>query len=304
MPVHKTEPPSSVSGLLPHFAGGLFVSKYTLAIVEFFGNGNSARGWQITMALYGIAAALIFAVTFLTTKERISPPENQRSNPLQDIQDLLRNKPWVILFALAMIIMVTITLRGGSSFYFFKYYVEREDLIPDYLFVQLLALLIGAAATPLLTKFIDKTKLLLILMAGVCVFSFVFYFVPKDAIGLMFTLNILISLCLGPKSPLTWSMYADTADYTEWKTGRRATGMTFSAATFSQKLGGAIGSASMLWVLAGFGYVANEAQSDASQTGIQLLQTIMPGVFAAIAALVVVFYPLTSEKLEDIPVGS
>jgi len=116
----------------------------------------------------------------------------------------------------------------------------------------------------------------------------------------MFTLNILISLALGPKSPLTWSMYADAADYNEWKTGRRATAMTFSAATFSQKLGGALGSAGMLWLLAYIGYSANQAQSDASLEGINFLQTGAPGVFAAVAVAVVCFYSLSNAKLEII----
>jgi GPH family glycoside/pentoside/hexuronide:cation symporter len=129
------------------------------------------------------------------------------------------------------------------------------------------------------------------------ILSISFYFVPKDMIWAMFTLNILISLALGPKSPLTWSMYADTADYNEWKNGRRATAMTFSAATFSQKLGGSLGSAGMLWVLAAIGYVANEAQSGASQNGIALLQTVVPGLFALIAMTVTSFYTLSQSQL-------
>lgn len=282
------------------FAGGLFVSKYTLAIVEFLGGGNEVRGWQLTMLLYGLAAALVFVFTFLTTKERIVPKPEQSSRPLEDIKDLLGNKAWLILFALAMIIMVTITLRGGSSYYYLKYFAERPDLIPNYLTFQLAALLIGATLTPVLTQYVDKTKLLLILMGLVGIFSFAFFFVPKDGIVAMFVLNVLISLCLGPKSPLTWSMYADSADYTEWKTGRRATGMTFAAATFSQKMGGALGSSVMLWILAGIGYVAKEAQTDASKDGIVFLQTVLPGIFAIVAAAVVVFYPLTAEKLEVI----
>src|SRR5690606_130252 len=83
-------------------------------------------------------------------------------------------------------------------------------------------------------------------------------------------------------------------------TGRRATAMTFSAATFSQKLGGAMGSALMLAVLASIGYVAREAQSGASQDGIAMLQTIYPGVIAFIAAIIILFYPLNNKKLEQI----
>ena len=279
------------------FTCGALVNKYTLPLVEFFGNGNDVAGWQLTMALYGLVAAGLFFITFITTKERILPPPTQKTNPVDDIKDLLKNKPWLILFALAMIIMMTITMRGGSAYYYFHYFVEQPDLLPDYLFWQMIAYATGALLAPVMTKYVDKMKLLMILMGIVGGLSILFFFVPKDMIWAMFTLNILISLALGPKSPLTWSMYADTADYNEWKTGNRATAMTFSAATFSQKLGGALGSAGMLWVLAAIGYVANQAQSGASQTGIVWLQTVMPGIFALIAVVVVSFYTLTEEQL-------
>jgi glycoside/pentoside/hexuronide:cation symporter, GPH family len=282
------------------FTGGALVNKYTLSLVEWFGAGNEVRGWQHTMMLYGVLAAIIFAVTFLSTRERIAPPAGQQTRPLDDIGDLLRNQPWLILFVLAMIIMMTFTMRAGSAYYYFTYYIVRPELLPDYLFWQLIAYAAGAVLAPVMTRYVDKAKLLMILMGNVAVLSVVFYFVPKDMIWAIFTLNILISLSLGPKSPLTWSMYADTADYNEWKTGRRATAMTFSAATFSQKLGGSLGSAGMLWILAAIGYAANEAQSGASQTGIALLQTAIPGLFALLAVFVIRFYGLTGSQLENI----
>jgi GPH family glycoside/pentoside/hexuronide:cation symporter len=112
-----------------------------------------------------------------------------------------------------------------------------------------------------------------------------------------FALNTLVGLLLGPKSPLAFSMYADCADYTEWKTGRRATAMTFAAAAFSQKLGGAVASAAIAWMLAAMGYVANQAQSDASRLGIVLLLTVIPGVVALLAVWVMRAYPLDDAAL-------
>lgn len=282
------------------FTGGALVNKYTLPLVQWFGDGDDIRGWQHTMMLYGLVAVLIFVVTFLTTRERITPPAAQKTAPSHDIADLLKNPPWLILFALAMIIMMTITMRGGSAYYYFTYYVERPDLLPNYLFCQMVAYAFGAVLAPVMTRYIDKAKLLMLLMGIVGILSIAFFFVPKDMIWAMFTLNILISLALGPKSPLTWSMYADTADYNEWKNGRRATAMTFAAATFSQKLGGSLGSAGMLWILAGIGYAANEAQSGASQTGIALLQTVIPGLFAISAVVVTRYYKLSGTQLASI----
>ena len=110
------------------------------------------------------------------------------------------------------------------------------------------------------------------------IFSVAFYFVPKDHVEVMFGLQIAIGLVLGPKSPLAFSMYADTADYNEWRTGRRATAMTFAAATFSQKLGTALATALIGSVFTALGYVANADQSQASLDGIVLLMSIFPAI--------------------------
>lgn len=279
------------------FAGTILVNYFTLDLVEMLGRGNENRGWQLTMALYGVVAALVFIVVFLSTKERITPPEKQKTSVKSDIADLLQNKPWVVLFSLALIIMITITMRAGASLYYVKYYLNRPDLIKYFLTVYGIALAIGAAATPLITKHVDKKNLMIICMSLTGILSIAFFFIPATNIVSIFVLHALIGLVLGPKSPLAYSMYADTADYTEWKTGRRATAMTFSAANFSQKLGGALASFIIGMVLASLGYVANEAQTDASQVGIVLTISVIPGTFALIAALVMRFYTLDNKQL-------
>jgi len=282
------------------FTGTTLVNFFTLDMVEFLGNGNEVLGWQLTMAVYGIMAAILFAIVFYSTKERVQPPPNQKTNAIGDIKDLLNNRPWLVLFSLALIIMITITMRAGASIYYIKYYIDRPDLIKYFLTAYGLALAAGAAATPILTRFLDKKRLMILLMSLTGVLSILFFFIPPDAIWLMFTIHILIGLALGPKSPLAFSMYADAADYTEWKTGRRATAMTFSAAIFSQKLGGALASFIIGVVLATMGYVANEAQSDASQTGIILVISIIPGIIALFAAFVMRYYTLDNKSLEKI----
>ncbi len=282
------------------FTGGTLVAYFTLDLVAWLGNGNEQLGWQLTMALYGAVAAILFVISFLTTKERVQPIVEQNTPILRDLKDLIGNKPWLILFSLALVIMLTITLRGSSGTFYFKYFVGREDLIGAFTTAYMLSLMVGAAITPLLTQLVDKRKLLVILMGLVALLSGIFYLVPKDNLTAIFTLQILIGISLGPKSPLVFSMYADTADYSEWKNGRRATAMVFSAASFSQKLGGALAGAIMGWLLASLGYVANQIQNDASEHGILLLMTLIPGCFALLAAFVVYYYPLGQQQLKQI----
>lgn len=282
------------------FSGGSLVAYMTPQLVTWLGQGNEMTGWQYTMALYGMIAAILFTVTFLTTKERISPPANQKTPVLQDLKDLTNNKPWIVLFSLALIIMMTISLRGSTGTFYFKYYAQRPDLIGSFAMAYMLALAIGAASTPLLTKLCDKRKLLMILMSLVAVLSTMFYMIPKENIALMFGLQIAIGLALGPKSPLVFSMYADTADYSLWRTGRRATAMIFSAAAFAQKLGGALAGAMIGWLLSSMGYIANQVQSGASEHGIVLLMTLIPAVFALLAVPLIWLYPLSNQQVEHI----
>ncbi|HTM83135.1 MFS transporter [Asticcacaulis sp.] len=282
------------------FLGGTFVTFMTPKLVKALGGANEVLGWQLTMTLYGVIACGLFATLFLTARERVEPIAEKAVSPWKDIGDLLQNRPWLIMFVLALVVMVTISTRMGASAYYIKYYVGKPEQTAAFLTVYGMALAVGSLITPLLTRFIDKRRLLIILMVLVGILSSAFFFIPKDQIGLMYGLQIAIGLCLGPKSPLTFSMYADCADYNEYKTGRRATAMTFAAATFSQKLGGALASFVIGSVLASLGYVANQAQSGASQTGIVLLISIVPGALALIAAVIMYFYNLTDARLADI----
>jgi GPH family glycoside/pentoside/hexuronide:cation symporter len=283
------------------FSGGTLVAYLTPELVEWLGNGNEALGWQLTMTVYGVVACGLFVLTFLSTKERIQPPIEQKTPILQDVKDLTSNKPWLVLFSLALIIMITISLRASVGTFYFKYHIGREDLIGIFTGIYMVSLGIGAAITPLLLRWIgDKRRLLMILMIIVATLSFAMFFVPAQHIWLVFIMQSLIGLALGPKSPLVFSMYADTADYSEWQNGRRATAMIFSAASFAQKLGGALAGAMIGWLLGSLGYVANQIQNSDSQMGIVLLMTIIPAIFAALSVIVIRFYSLSTEQLVNI----
>ena len=282
------------------FTGGTLVAYLTPELVTLLGQGDEKLGWQLTMACYGVLAAVLFSMTFASTRERVKPIVSERHSIRQDLTDLVHNRPWLVLFSLALIIMLTITIRASVGTFYFKYYVQREDLIGLFTGLYMASLAVGAAITPWLTRWMDKRRLLMLLMTLVAVFSCVFVLVPRDQIAVMFGLQILIGLCLGPKSPLVFSMYADTADYSEHRTGRRSTAMVFSAAAFSQKLGGALAGATIGWVLAAMGYQANVVQSEQSSFGIVLLMSLIPGAFAVLSVICINFYRLSDNQVRDI----
>ena len=284
------------------FGGSTLVTAATPFLVKGLGGGNERLGWPLTMALWGVAASGLFALTFLNTRERIAPPPAQRTRVREDVKDLAHNGPWLVLFFLALIIMITITLRTSTAAYYFKYYVGRPKLMAAFVPAYMAAAAAGASLTPLLTRFMDRKRLLILLMSATGVLSIAFYFIPKDRIAWMFALQIATGLVLGPKSPLAFAMYADTADYNEWRTGRRATALTFAAATFSQKLGTALAAAVMGWLFTALGYVANVAQTAQSISAILMLMSFIPAGFAFLAAAIMLFYKLDNKKMAVIQV--
>lgn len=290
----------NASRFVAGFAGGTLVTAASPRLVAWLGGGDAVLGWSLTMGFWGLAAAAIFAVTFSTTTERVQPARAAPSSVRQDLADLRSNRPWILLFFLALIIMVGITLRMTSAAYYFKYVVNRPELLATFVPAYLLAAAAGTALTPLLTRFVDKRRLMIGLMLASTALSAAFLFVDADQILLMYALQIALGLVLGPKSPLSFSMLADAADYNEWRNGRRATALTFAASSFAQKLGTAVAVGVIGALFTTLGYVPNAAQSAESQAGIVWLMSVIPAAFTLLAAVLMIFYPLDNPTMARI----
>lgn len=137
-------------------------------------------------------------------------------------------------------------------------------------------------------------------MAAATLLSTLFYFTAPGNIILMLILQILISACAGSIFPLLWSMYADIADYSKWRTGRRATGLIFSSSSMSQKFGWSIGGALTGWLLGYFGFQANVEQTPEALQGIRLMLSLLPAMGTLLSVIFISLYPLTEQKLHTI----
>ena len=132
------------------------------------------------------------------------------------------------------------------------------------------------------------------------VLSVIFYWFDKEDLIWMFVFQALISVCAGSIFPLLWSMYADCADYSELKTGNRATGLIFSSSSMSQKFGWAIGTAVTGWLLGFFGFQANAVQSEEAISGIKMFLSFLPAIGTILSVVFISMYPLTENKMKDI----
>lgn len=308
----KTRTTLSTFRMLFAFMGSLVALWLIEPLVKSFGDGKmtSGEGWNWAIIIFSITTTILFWLCFAWTKERVKPIREQK-NPLKDdVSDLISNKPWWILLGAGIAALIFNSIRDGAAVYYFKYFIQNDkeynffdsplSLTTIYLVLGQAANIIGViAATPVSNK-IGKKKTYLLAMVLATILSIIFYFLNKNNVALIMVFQVLISTCAGAIFPLLWSMYADIADYSEWKQGRRATGLIFSSSSMSQKFGWTLGGALTGWLLAWFGFKANEVQTVEAQNGIRLMLSVLPAIGTLLSVLFISFYPLTENKMKEI----
>ena len=274
------------------FIGQFIVTGTALYLAMYFGKGDNAKGYQYTLILFSIISFILFMITFSTTKERVLPPKGQKQNLKKDLHNLFKNGPWVILFFVGIISFIMFAMQNLSIAYYFKYYVGQEENVQLFNVIGTVALIAGIPLSKPLSKRFGKRNVYVAssLISGL--FFILLYLPGADDVVSIYVLNILAKFTYAPAVPLLWTMLADTADYSEWKTGRRSTGLVFSAATFAQKAGWGIGGALAGWLLAIYQFTPNIEQTASALTGIKLLISVIPGILYMSCAILLYFYTI------------
>ena len=269
-------------------------------------------GWFMAVVVIAAICVVLFLACFALTKERVEPIKHEKTSLKTDFRDLVHNKPWWILLGAGVSSLVFNSIRDGATVYYFKYYVDETAvgnisilglpfvLSGIYLGVGQAANIVGVILAAPVSNRIGKRNTFISSMALATVLSVIFFWFNKDQLYLIFVFQILISICAGSIFPLLWSMYADCADYSELRTGNRATGLIFSSSSMSQKFGWAFGSAITGWMLAQFGFKANAVQSAETIQGIKMFLSILPAVGALLSLVFIYFYPLSESKMKTI----
>jgi len=214
-----------------------------------------------------------------------------------------------------MFTILSFALRAGTLIHFYKYYVRGHDIDTvfwgvrhfacDELFSWSLVLgsvltIIATAFVPFVARYIGKKMLYALLMGVSNVAVLAYYFLSPDQILWIVGLQLFVSMAQGPSSAILWAMYADCADYSEWRNRRRATGLVFSAAVMSQKFGWSLGGAIPGWLLAYVGYVADTELAPQTLHGLLLTVSILPAAAGFVATMLTLLYPLSEPRLAEI----
>jgi GPH family glycoside/pentoside/hexuronide:cation symporter len=308
-PSPRTRTVASTYRFVGAFGAAFLISLFVRPLVKYLGAGSETRGFQLTMAIFAVVSVALILVTFATTRERVTPPPQQKSNVREELRELFRNWPWVMLLIASIFSNAFSALRSGSTIFYFKYvqgydsnpYLWGLDRTTLFLTSGALGLVLGTMALGPIARKIDK-KYYAASLSLVTGLSFLaFFFVPKGQFGLMVAVNVLAQLCAGPTSALTWALYGDVADYGEFKYGRRSTGLIYSASLFSIKTGVLVGGFLVPLFLSKYGYVSGApTQTAEALLGITIAFSLGPALFALLKAAALVIYPLNQKRVDEI----
>jgi len=262
---------------------------------------NQKKGYTYSFYLMSVILVLLMFVTFATTKERIKPPKTQTTNLKQDFKDLIKNRAWFTLLVTALFSSTYNALKGGIIIIYFTHYLHNQLLAASYLVGLMLVSIVGAILmTPLSIRFGKRNLFIASLLVSGALISLIIFCGP-EAVVAIFVLGLLSELIGAMFSTLTFVMLGDAADYSEWKNNRRATGLVYSAGSFSTKFGGGIAGAIIGFVLSKYGYDGLDPVAiQGAIPGIKMLMSWIPAVVALIGAVTMMFYPLSKKMMDKI----
>ncbi|HXP62936.1 MAG TPA: MFS transporter [Dongiaceae bacterium] len=311
------------------------VGGFTLPLVAKFAAGHDRQyGWRMTMTLWAGLCLVLFLITFLATRERIEPVQDETASPKRDFLDLLKNSPWRVMAIMTLVHFAILSFRGGALYNYYHHYADKAAM---YDFLAKLGLtgaagasgglletlgylvhgdksnvadvfnsiinMVGTATTilvillsPSLSRRFGKKAVAVAGFATASLGTFAFYLLGAANVVGMLALTMLIAVCYAPTIPLVWAIFADVADYSEWTVGRRFTGMVFATIGFALKSGLALGSASFLWIMGGFfNYDTHLPDAPEAIAGYRFASGIVVGLLFAICTVLLAAYKLNKE---------
>jgi GPH family glycoside/pentoside/hexuronide:cation symporter len=282
-------------------SAGFIIASLAIPMVRYFGHGNDALGYQLTMGLLSVLSIIFFIVAFVTTKERIQPNPQQRNSLSQDLSDLFANGPFIVLFMATLFYFAAIVVRGSVMLPYFRFVSGNVDLFSWFSGFGLASLILGVACSTAVTRRMGKRFLFIVSMTLAGLLSAALFVIPPQATAVIIGAEVLRQFSFGLSGPLIWSMMGDVADYGEWKTGRRASGTVTSAVVFALWAGLALGGAIPGWLLQTYGFVSKgDVQTPHAQSGILLTASVYAGLAFFAAAASMFFYPINREKNQQI----
>ncbi len=276
--------------------GTAIVMSITAPLVNFFGKGNEAKGYLVTMSLYGVLAMIIFFITFASTKEVVPPSVARKKSSLREDIKALTGQSWIFFFV-NLLYFALYVVRSTTVIYYFKYNLGRTDWLT---LVGLLGILSGLPMLlilPSLEKRFSKKKLMMVSII-IYVAGDLLIFIGKNSAFCLLAGLVITGLGIYGIFGITFSIQPDVIDYSEYKKEASVSGLIAAFQGFFVKGGMGVTSAVIGFILKSGGYVANAEQTPKALKYIEVSFIWIPIILCAAIAIIMYFYKLDNIRDE------
>ncbi|QVK18535.1 MFS transporter [Mycoplasmatota bacterium] len=263
-------------------------------LVENLGNGSEKQGYLLTAIIVSIIGCSLFSLAYFNTKERVIP-QKEKVTLIENMKLFLKNTPLLIIL-FSSILGFSRFMSQSAGTYVTKYNLHDSELYSLLGGVLITSVLFAIIITPLLLKFFTKRNLYILTSIFGAIMYFLMYLTGYDSLIDVLTFVFFSSLSMGFFNVLQTSMIADSVDYLEWKTGKRAEGLCYASQTFFFKLSGGLTNFTMGMVLYYTGFVKDSPnQLPQVYHGIFSLVSLIPGIGCILSIIPMFFYKYTDK---------
>ncbi len=274
--------------------GGLVSFAITLPLVRFLGGG--ARGWQNAFFVFGAITTVLLLVCFFFTKERVTPASIHKAQvPIRlAIASLMRNKYWLLIAGLAVVLFLMMGLLG-ANLYYCRYFLHNVDQFGPLMTMYQITLIVGMVSCGPLIRKIGKRNTAL-LGTGVAILGQAMIYLAPTSFAMVATGTVIRGIGASPLVGTLFAMVADTIEYGEWKSGVRADGLAFGVMVLAMKIAIGIGNVLVGWILGLAGYVGGaDVQSTTALFAIKSMFLTIPLALLCVTGIILWAYKLDQQ---------
>jgi GPH family glycoside/pentoside/hexuronide:cation symporter len=279
--------------------GGIVVALFIPILSSVFGQGNTARGYQLTIILLACITCSILLYSHTTLHERIKVKSHLDPVTFRKfIYQITHNGPGVILFLLFVGVYAYSTITSTAGIYYMTYNVNRSDLVALFSVLNVLPSVLAVPFVPMLFRTIHKKNTVALGLLMGAISCGLMYFVPYSQIGIIMVCKVVGALGYGLLMGSLWSIIPDDVEYAEYNTGKRYPAVVYTLITLGLKVSLAVGGVLPAWILSSVHYAPDAQQTPVAQAGILFMTTGLPAIVCIVTLLIFyLFYPLTESRV-------
>ncbi len=273
-----------------------------IPMVAAFGKNGNPWATFIVATIFTVPGFIFAVLLFKVSREVVEPPKSTKL-PAKQLGLFVVKNPALIMTMLGQFVNGIYSYgRQAVQIYYFTYYAGNVGLFTVYNFISIGCGIAGPFTAPLIQKaFGNKGKAVALGCIGSGALFIVMYWINAGTNPVLFFILAGISGYFnGIVMASVYACMLDTIEVGELKTGIRASAFAVSLCHFANKLGMAISTGVVGAMLAGAGFVANQAQNAQVLGLINGWFTYIPGIIGVVIGIIFLFYKLSTKKYYEI----